>query len=204
MQIKIKLAALSPTCLVAKHHWHRAYFTVLEWPERRLDPLAWGWNMETNLTPVVNECPVAPDSLLNLISCSCKTNGCTATCGCEKLGVYCSSLCSKCEGASCNNAAPMSTLLVHGDQDKSDWVFENFEICFADIMVFFFINVVYKLFQKSFIYNCVLSITFICTVNKQMWPVTTLKSIKCLVNSMSLPYLKVFYKMLNVKLYERN
>ena len=113
-----QLAALPPTSSAAKLHCYRAYFTVQEWLGKRLDPLAWGWKMEGTLTPVENERPVAPDRLLNLISCSCKANGCTATCGCKKLGVYCSTLCSKCEGETCNNAAPMSNLLVHGEQDE--------------------------------------------------------------------------------------
>ncbi|KAG1658676.1 Cytoplasmic tRNA 2-thiolation protein 1 [Nymphon striatum] len=50
---------------------------------------------------------VAPDSLLNMVSCGCKPDGCSnMTCSCNKLGLFCTSMCSKCSGQTCNNTTP--------------------------------------------------------------------------------------------------
>jgi len=55
--------------------------------------------------------PIAPDALLNMISLGCKADGCGVSCGCRKIGVHCSVLCTKCNGQTCKNAAPVPSLL---------------------------------------------------------------------------------------------
>ena len=47
-----------------------------------------------------------PTLCLITISCGWKADGCGGSYGCRKLGVFCSSLCSKCSGQTCNNAVP--------------------------------------------------------------------------------------------------
>ncbi|KAK3894759.1 hypothetical protein Pcinc_001483 [Petrolisthes cinctipes] len=78
---------------------------------RPLQPTDWGWKLEDILTPVDTDRPIAPDTLLNMISCGCKADGCGLSCGCRKMGVHCSAVCTKCTGQTCNHAAPMPPLL---------------------------------------------------------------------------------------------
>jgi len=100
-----QLASLPPTSAAAKQHSFRTYLTLQEWMENRLLPTEWGWRLQDGmLTPVETDRLIAPDTLLNMISCGCKADGCGGSCGCRKLGVFCSSLCSKCSGQTCNNA----------------------------------------------------------------------------------------------------
>ena len=83
-----QLAALPPTSAAAKQHSYRTYLAVQEWTGNCLQPTESGWKLENNmLSPVERENPTAPDTLLNIISCGCKADGCGATCGCRKMGV---------------------------------------------------------------------------------------------------------------------
>lgn len=115
-----QLASLPPTSAAAKQHSYRSYLTVQEWMGRSLQPTAWGWRLEDILTPVETDQPIAPDRLLNMISCGCRANGCGVSCGCRKMGVNCSALCSKCIGQTRNNAAPVHLLMdIVGDPEES-------------------------------------------------------------------------------------
>ena len=58
--------------------------------------------MESYLCPVMATKPPAPDILLNMISCGCKT-GCRVSCGCRKIGMKCSPMCNFCLGQTCTN-----------------------------------------------------------------------------------------------------
>ena len=102
-----QLASLPPTTAAAKQHSFRTYHTVQEWLGRPLNPTDWGWKLEDILIPEETEKPIAPDCLLNMISCGCKEDGCGALCGCRRIGVglRCSSMCTKCNGQTCSNAA---------------------------------------------------------------------------------------------------
>lgn len=115
-----QLATLPPTSAAAKQHSFRTYLTVQEWMGRPLQPTDWGWKMEDILTPVETDRPIAPDSLLNMISCGCRADGCGVSCGCRKMGIHCSAMCTKCSGQTCNNAAPMASLLDdEGETEES-------------------------------------------------------------------------------------
>ena len=72
-----------------------------------MQPTDWGWKLEHILTSVESCVPIAPDMLLNVISCDCKADSCGISCGCRKIGVYCSEVCKKCNGQTCNNTAPV-------------------------------------------------------------------------------------------------
>jgi len=103
----LQLAAFPPTSAAAKQHSYRTYLAVQEWTGNYLQPTELGWKLENNIfLPVETEHTIAPDTLLNMISCSCKANGCGATCICRKMRVHCSTLCTKCSGKTCHNAAP--------------------------------------------------------------------------------------------------
>ncbi|XP_041371618.1 homeobox protein abdominal-A homolog [Gigantopelta aegis] len=55
-----------------------------------LPPTKWGWrSQDDTLTPVETDLAVAPDTLLNMVSCGCKDDGCgSMSCGCKKLEVH--------------------------------------------------------------------------------------------------------------------
>jgi len=55
------------------------------------------------LQPVLTRQPPAPEKLLTLISCNCKS-GCERSCGCKKSGLFCTILCGRCHGNGCSNS----------------------------------------------------------------------------------------------------
>ncbi|KAG1711224.1 hypothetical protein GQR58_002605 [Nymphon striatum] len=66
-----QLASLPPTSAAAKKHSYRNYHTVQEWMGNTLPPIEWGWRShDETLVPVETDRPVAPESLLNMVSCS--------------------------------------------------------------------------------------------------------------------------------------
>ena len=112
-----QLATLPPTSAAAKQHSFRTYFTVQEWIGRSLQPTDWRWKLEDILTPIDSDPPIAPETLLNMISCGCKADGCGVSCGCRKTGVHSSTLRANCCGQTCNNVAP-APLLNEDDNDE--------------------------------------------------------------------------------------
>ena len=97
------LETLPPTSTAAKQHSFRVYHAVQQSLGVTLNPLDWGWVADGDLLkPVYTNTEVAPPKLLKMISCGCKT-GCTRGCGCVKLNMYCSVMCSSCNGQSCQN-----------------------------------------------------------------------------------------------------
>ena len=64
--------------------------------------------------PVETDKDVAQGNILNLVSCDCKA-GCSTTCGCRKLGLHCTPMCSKCEGRTCTNIAD-----TYDEDDNTD------------------------------------------------------------------------------------
>ena len=109
-----KLAKLPPTSAAAKQNSYRTYLTVQGWMGNSLQPAVWGWKLDSSkLIPVDIEQQIAPEILLNMVSCGCKEDGCGTTCGCRKIGLHCSNLCAKCNGQTCTNAA----VLIDEDED---------------------------------------------------------------------------------------
>lgn len=112
-----QLESIPPTSAAAKQHSYRTYLTVQEWMGNALPPTEWGWrSQDGTLAPVETDISVAPNTLLNMVSCGCKPDGCSnMTCSCKKLGLFCTSMCSNCSGQTCNNTAP--TLLDVDDDE---------------------------------------------------------------------------------------
>lgn len=66
----------------------------------KLKATDWGWEVRNNyLQPVCTTDPPMPRQLLQQISCSCKGNCSTMSCGCKKHGLRCSDLCVNCQQA---------------------------------------------------------------------------------------------------------
>ena len=99
------LKNLPPTSGACQEHSFRVYFQIQTWKGHTLNPGEWGWKLASESNhyyPVTTQTPFAPDSLLESISCSCKSE-CLKSCGCVKAGINCSSLCKGCKGLFCNN-----------------------------------------------------------------------------------------------------
>ncbi|KAG1678572.1 Gamma-aminobutyric acid receptor subunit beta [Nymphon striatum] len=70
-----QLASLPPTSAAAKKHSYRTYHTVQEWMGNTLPPIEWGWRShDGTLAPVETDRPVAPESLLNMVSFTTRVN----------------------------------------------------------------------------------------------------------------------------------
>ena len=108
-----KLESLPPTVAAEFHSCH-AYLAVQQWIGNNLCPTDWGWQYrDGSLVPLTTDRPVAPTRVLQIVSCGCKT-GCWTTCGCRKSGMYCSPMCSQCDGQTCSN---IHALAVSHDSD---------------------------------------------------------------------------------------
>ena len=72
-------------------------------------------NTDGNLIPLTTDRPVAPTRVLRTVSCGCKT-GCRKTCRCPRAELYCSPMCSYCNGHICSN---IHALAVSQDSDNA-------------------------------------------------------------------------------------
>lgn len=99
-----ELASLPPTSDSAAYHFKRVYFQIQSWiGNSTMSPTEWGWKQQNNtLKPVTTDKAIAPDFILKLVFCNCKTD-CRNLCSCRKATMNCSSLCGQCQGNSCSN-----------------------------------------------------------------------------------------------------
>ena len=98
--------SLPPTSDAAKFHSMRVYHQVQVWKGKDdLCPKLWGWKcVENTLVPIALEQAPAPEALLKILRCGCKTDCRSKLCSCFKHDLKCSNLCSGCCGVSCLNA----------------------------------------------------------------------------------------------------
>ena len=85
---------------------------MMVWADTPLDNLEkWGWyGKHGMLYPKLTDLPPAPEYLLKIIHCSCKTGCATFHCQCKKNGLPCSSFCGICQTTNCSN---VSTVNAH-------------------------------------------------------------------------------------------
>ena len=103
------LKKLPPTDANLQLHVLRAHLQMLLWqaagqrdsPEEARNIANFGWNIEGSaIIPAVSTAPVAPQALLDIVSCSCTAEykACSSTrCSCNSAGLSCTDYC-KCEG----------------------------------------------------------------------------------------------------------
>ena len=109
--IFVQVHTLPPTSDAGQFHSLRAYLQCQTWTGRgdELDPVQWGWTVSNNrYIPVKATLPPAPQQLLKIIRCSCKSNCDTKRCSCRKHGLECSLGCGECRGTSCSNSPSMT------------------------------------------------------------------------------------------------
>ena len=110
----LTLESLPPTIGAAMFHPYRSYLAVQQLIGNILWPADWCWQYrDGSLVPLTTDRPVALTLVLLIVSCGCKTC-CRKTCGCLKAGLYCSPMCSHCNGQTCSN---IHALAVSHDSD---------------------------------------------------------------------------------------
>ena len=112
--VLIQAHKLPPTERSAYFHCLRVHLQVIQWASLDVDvanPIDWGWKLDNaSLLPIMTDKAVAPDDVLNVVRCNCKTssrNTCGSNqCSCRKHGLHCVSVCGDCHGKDCNNILP--------------------------------------------------------------------------------------------------
>ncbi|CAC5419297.1 unnamed protein product [Mytilus coruscus] len=106
----IQIHILLPTTETASYHSLRTYFQVQTWiGGEEIDPCDFGWLIVNGrLMPIKTKKQPAPQRLLSIIRCNCKTNCDTRRCTCKKHGLECNISCGECRGQSFMNS-------MHGD-----------------------------------------------------------------------------------------
>ena len=108
-----------PSVGAAEQHALRAYLQISDWvllTPKSLDPLSFGWKLiENKYIPTGFLGPIAPEGLLKLISCGCKSGCSNDRCSCVKSNLRCLSACSTCCGVTCENAE-----VILSDEESDD------------------------------------------------------------------------------------
>lgn len=116
----VKPQTLPPTSEAAKFHSLRVYFQVQQWKrsEDNLDPMDWGWQKcNDGFVPLQTTRAPAPENLLRIIRCNCKTDCSTTKCSCRKHNIECTPACGNCKGSGCTNASPFEDDNEEEDED---------------------------------------------------------------------------------------
>lgn len=112
------LSRLPPTSAACRQHSYRVFHQTQLWRGVNLDPTEWGWKKIKNiLSPVYTTEAPAPSSILKLISCNCKM-GCGRRCGCAKVGLRCSTMCSMCNRQGCLNSPTEDEVMEEDPTDE--------------------------------------------------------------------------------------
>jgi hypothetical protein len=118
--VSVQVQSLPPTSNAARFHSLRVYLQCQYWLNkiiREMDPTAWGWTIrKENLFPIEMSQKPAPDFLLEIINCNCKSDCDTNRCGCRKTGLNCSGGCRECRGIDCSNARPITLTDIQDDE----------------------------------------------------------------------------------------
>ncbi|GFO02494.1 hypothetical protein PoB_002899900 [Plakobranchus ocellatus] len=101
----VQVRFLPPTSAAAKYHSLRVYLQVQDWIDTTFDlqPEVWGWQLSSGrLDPCTTDLPPAPELLLKMIRCNCKSDCRSKRCTCRKHGLECSLACGQCKGIGCS------------------------------------------------------------------------------------------------------
>ena len=97
--------SLPHTLAALKEKVSRAHYITLQWKSAHInsptlpDPNHYGWLFDKKdqvFEPVMTSLAPAPESIIHLPTCNCKTNCFTNRCKCQKNGLNCSEMC-QCE-----------------------------------------------------------------------------------------------------------
>ena len=123
-----------------KKHVLRAHLQMLLWkaadhqhpPTETQDITKFGWKIEDNtITPTVSSAPVAPQVLLDVVSCNCtaKRKACsTGRCSCNNADLSCTDYC-KCEGGvACCSHFTSRQMEEEDDEEEEENSLDNEEV----------------------------------------------------------------------------
>jgi len=102
----VKPERLPPTEAAASFHSQRVRLQVSRWKGEPadLDPADWGWVLRDHkYSPVMTHLLPAPQTLLSVVRCNCKTGCENSRCSCKKNGLACTFACGECQGINCLN-----------------------------------------------------------------------------------------------------
>ena len=104
----IECTALPPTSSAAAQHSYRVYYTIQTWLKNPLQPTEWGWTIvNDHYVPVTTNLKAAPDELMSIIYCNCKTGCKNNQCSCRKNGLNygpgCANCMDNCTNRECND-----------------------------------------------------------------------------------------------------
>ena len=91
---------LPPTESATKYHSMRVYYQVMVWMQAAEDMRAqdWGWCLQRNrFSPVIMDKDAAPEQLLRIIHCSCRTGCVSMKCTCQRNAMPCTNACGSCQ-----------------------------------------------------------------------------------------------------------
>ena len=102
----VQVHTLPPTAEAASHHILRTYQQVQSWVgDGTLNPSDFGWDISNGkMMPIKMKNQPAPQRLLSIIRCNCKTNCDNKRCTCKKHGLDCNLSCGECRGQNCSNS----------------------------------------------------------------------------------------------------
>ena len=93
----IECSSLPPTSSAAEQHSFRVYHQIQTWLGNELNPTEWGWKIiKGRHIPITTTLSAAPDDLLAIIHCGCKSVCTTKSCSCFKAGIDCGPGCANC------------------------------------------------------------------------------------------------------------
>lgn len=114
---------LPPTERAAYFHILCVHLQAVRWKNLNdcdLDPLAWGWKLtDGQYMPIMTDLAAAPDDILNIVRCKCKTSCVSHLCSCRKNSLMCVSACSNCHG-DCTNGETVSTYSDISEDSESE------------------------------------------------------------------------------------
>ncbi|KAJ8880744.1 hypothetical protein PR048_017214 [Dryococelus australis] len=71
---------------------------------REINPVNWGLKLDgEELVPVICDMNAAPETLLKIIHCNCKSDCSSNRCSCRAYGLPCSYVCGSCQVTHCDN-----------------------------------------------------------------------------------------------------
>ena len=132
-----------PTCscmcseLIFRCYCERPRTNVIHLKKLEMLP-NFGWNIESSaITPAVTTAPVAPQALLDVVSCSCTAEykACSSTrCSCNSAGLSCTDYC-KCEGGDiCCSAFISKQMDIEDDEGGQVSMTHKYTLCFLVII----------------------------------------------------------------------
>ena len=126
------LKKLPPTDVNLQLHVLQAHLQMQLWkaadqchpPAESQDITKFGWSIEESIvTPVISRAAVAPQALLDVVSCSCTAEGkacSSARCSCNSAQLSCTDYCKCGGGFACCSPFSDKQADIEGDDDELD------------------------------------------------------------------------------------